>query len=68
MKPSELRGLGAEELKGKEEELSRELFNLRFRHASGQLENSARLRLIRRALARVKTILRERQLGAQKGA
>ena len=68
MKPSELRGLGAEELKGKGEELSRELFNLRFRHASGQLENSARLRLIRRELARVKTILRERQLGTQKGA
>ncbi len=68
MKPSELRGLGAEELKGKEEELSRELFNLRFRHASGQLENSARLRMIRRELARVKTILRERQLATQKGA
>jgi len=68
LKPSELRGLGAEELKGKGEELSRELFNLRFRHASGQLENSARLRLIRRELARVKTILRERQLGTQKGA
>jgi large subunit ribosomal protein L29 len=67
MKSSELRGLGGEEIKGKEEELSRELFTLRFRKASGRLENSARLRQIRRELARVKTILRERQLRIQKG-
>jgi large subunit ribosomal protein L29 len=63
MKPSELRGLSEDELKAKEEELVRELFNLRFRHASGQLDNTARLKQVRRDLARVKTILRERQLG-----
>lgn len=63
MKTSELRGLTDEELKAKEEELSRELFNLRFRHASGQLENTARLAQAKKDLARVKTILREHQLG-----
>ena len=63
MKTSELRELNDEELKAKEEELSRELFNLRFRHASGQLENTARLAQAKKDLARVKTILREHQLG-----
>lgn len=63
MKTSELRGLTDEELKAKEEELSRELFNLRFRHASGQLENTARLAQAKKDLARVKTILREHQVG-----
>lgn len=61
MKSKELKGLTEEELKAKEEELNRELFNLRFRHASGQLENTARLRQARKALARVKTFLRQNQ-------
>ncbi len=68
MKPSELRGMNADELKAKELELARELFNLRFRHSSGQMENTARLRGIRRDLARVKTVIRERELGIQRGA
>jgi len=67
MKSKELKGLTEEELKAKEEELNRELFNLRFRHASGQLENTARLRQARKALARVKTFLRQNQL-AQKSS
>lgn len=67
MKPSEFRGLSDEELKAKSEESARELFNLRFRRGTGQTENSAKLRRLRRDLARVKTILRERQLGLQKG-
>lgn len=66
MKASELRDLSTEELKAKEEELSRELFNLRFRHASGQLENTARLKQVRKDLARVKTIIRERELGIER--
>ncbi len=68
MKPSELRGMNEEELKARETELARELFNLRFRHASGQMENTARLRQIRRDLARVKTLRREREMGIQRGA
>lgn len=62
MKVSELRNLSADELKHKEEELRRELFNLKIRNATGQLENSARISLIKRDIARIKTILREREL------
>jgi large subunit ribosomal protein L29 len=60
--------MNEDELKAKESELARELFNLRFRHASGQMENTARLRQIRRDLARVKTVRREREVGIQRGA
>lgn len=60
MKPRELRDLGAEELRQKERELERELFNLRFQHRTNQLESTARLRLVRRDVARVKALLRER--------
>jgi large subunit ribosomal protein L29 len=67
MKISELRGLTADELKAKESELAKELFNLKFRHASGQLENTARLGRTRRDLAQVKTLLRERELSAEAG-
>lgn len=67
MKPSEFRGLSDDELKVKSEESARELFNLRFRRGPGQIENSAKLRRLRRDIARVKTILRERQLGLQRG-
>ncbi len=67
MKPSEFRGLSDEELKAKSEEAARELFNLRFRRGSGQVENSAKLRRLRRDIARAKTILRERQLGLRRG-
>jgi large subunit ribosomal protein L29 len=67
MKPSELRGLSDEELKAKSEEAARELFNLKFRKGSGQMENSAKLRKLRREIARAKTILRERELGLKRG-
>ena len=60
MKASELRGLGAEELKQKERELSQELFNLRFQRTVGQLGNIMRVRQVKRERARVKTILAER--------
>ncbi len=62
MKPAELRNLSMDELRQKEVELRRELFNLRIRNSTGQLENNARISLIRRDIARIKTILREREL------
>jgi large subunit ribosomal protein L29 len=59
VKAKELRDLGAEELKEKERELYRELFNLRFQKATGQLGNTAGLGKTKKDLARVKTVLRE---------
>ncbi len=61
MKVSEIRSLGDDELSQRPGELLHELFNLRFRHASGQLENTARLSQIAKDIARVKTVLRERR-------
>ena len=65
MKAKELHELTIEELNAKVKELSEELFNLRFRHAIGQLENPSSLKNCRKDIARVKTILREKEL-AQK--
>jgi large subunit ribosomal protein L29 len=61
MKAAELRDLSADELQGKSTELQEELFNLRFQLATGQIENVSRIRTVRRDLARVKTIQRERE-------
>jgi large subunit ribosomal protein L29 len=61
MKVSEIRAFSDEELNQKTGELSHELFNLRFQHASGQLENTARLSHIAKDIAKVKTVLRERR-------
>jgi len=60
MKAREIRELTPEELSQKEKDLTEELFNLRFQHALGQLENTMRLTVIRRDLARVKSIRQER--------
>jgi large subunit ribosomal protein L29 len=62
MKASEIRELSPEEMDRKLVDLKQELFNLRFQHASGQLENPGKLRQTRRDIARVKTIIRETQL------
>ncbi len=62
MKTKELHELTVDELNAKVKELSEELFNLRFRHAIGQLENPASLKTCKREIAKVKTILREREL------
>ena len=62
MKASALRELTEEELGQKYDELTEELFNLRFQLATSQMENVGRLRAVRRDIARVKTIQRERQL------
>ncbi len=61
MKASDVRAKTADELKQQLEDLAKEAFNLRFQRASGQLENTARVRQVRRDIARIKTILGERQ-------
>ncbi len=62
MTSNELRQLTDEELLAKIEELKEELFNLRFSQANGSLENPARIRELRKTVARIKTILREREI------
>jgi large subunit ribosomal protein L29 len=59
----ELRNLDDTELVSKLREAKEELFNLRFQGATGQLENHGRLRAVRKDIARIYTILRERELG-----
>ena len=59
----ELRQLPAEELENKVREMKEELFNLRFQAATGQLESHGRLGAVRKEIARVYTIMRERELG-----
>ena len=61
MKASEIRELTLEELRQREEDISEELFNLKFQLATSQLENKMRVRQVRRDLARIKTIMREKQ-------
>ena len=68
MKARELRDLSEAELRQKELDFTGELFNLKFQHATGQLENTERLVQVRRDLARVKTILREKTLAPTKAA
>ena len=63
----ELRELTDEELIERLRESKEELFNLRFQVATGQLDNNRRLRTVRREIARVYTILRERELGLATG-
>jgi large subunit ribosomal protein L29 len=60
MKSKDLRLLSEGELLVKERELNEELFNLRFQHATGQLENVMRIPQVKRDVARVKTILKEK--------
>jgi len=62
MKAGELRSLSPEERRQKLVEMKQELFNLRFQHATGQLENPQRLKQIKRDVARVQTIIREEEL------
>jgi large subunit ribosomal protein L29 len=61
--PSELRELTSEELVLRLKESKEELFNLRFQMATGQLENHGRLRTVRKDIARIYTVMRERELG-----
>jgi large subunit ribosomal protein L29 len=66
VKARELRDLSLAELRQKEQDSTTELFNLKFQHATGQLENTQRLPEVRRDLARVKTILRQKILAPSK--
>ena len=64
MKAKEIRELSAEELNQKLASLKEELFNLRFQHATGQLENPTRIKDVKKSIARIKTIQRENELKA----
>ncbi len=59
MKAEQLLGKSADELKDELLGLRKEAFNLRFQRASGQLENTARIRQVRRDIARIKTVLKQ---------
>jgi len=68
MRAQELRDLTDEELREKEAELKRKLFTLRFQVATGQQDNTAAIKETKKDIARVKTILRERELERQRRA
>ena len=68
MKSGDLRARTEDELTEQVETLGKEIFNLRFQRASGQLENTARVRQVRRDIARIKTILGERRRPASPGS
>ncbi|MCF4098673.1 MULTISPECIES: 50S ribosomal protein L29 [Maritalea] len=65
MNASEVRTKTADELKQELVDLKKEQFNLRFQRATQQLENTARVRQVRRDIARIKTILREKSVAGQ---
>lgn len=67
MKAKEIRELTTAEIEQQIKSLKEELFNLRFQLATGQLENTARLREVRKTIARMKTIIRERELDINNG-
>ena len=60
MKAADIRAKTADELKSQLADLKKEQFNLRFQRASGQLENTARVRQVRRDIARIQTVLADR--------
>ncbi|GMA47970.1 50S ribosomal protein L29 [Tetragenococcus muriaticus] len=62
MKVREIRELTTTEMLEQEKQFKEELFNLRFQLATGQLENTARIKEVRKSIARIKTVLREEQV------
>ncbi len=66
MKAKEVRDMTPDELKTNLNSLKEELFNLRFQLATGQLDNSMRVKDVRKSIARVLTVMRERELGIHK--
>ncbi|MGQ9570830.1 MAG: 50S ribosomal protein L29 [Thermodesulfovibrionales bacterium] len=60
MRPSEIRNMTVDELSDKEQELRRELFNLRFQQATGEIQNPMRIRTVKRDIARILTIKTEK--------
>ena len=65
MKIENIRKMSASELTAEELRLKKELFNLRFQHTTGQLENPAKMKEVKRDIARVNTDIRENELKAQ---
>jgi large subunit ribosomal protein L29 len=65
MKSEEIRALSSEEMERKLTELKHELFNLRFQHEVGQLENPSKMKQSKRDIARIKTVLNEKALSAE---
>lgn len=61
MKANDIKELTTAEMLDKEKQYKEELFNLRFQQATGQLENTARLKQVRKNIARIKTVLRQAQ-------
>ncbi len=66
MKAQEMRDLTGDELKVKLSGLKEELFNLRFQAVTGQLDNPLRVRAVRKDIARIMTLMRERELGIKR--
>ncbi|CDD68065.1 50S ribosomal protein L29 [Eggerthella sp. CAG:368] len=64
MKSAEIRNLSAEDLQAKLKEARAELFNLRFQMATGQLDNTARIKQVKKNIARIQTEMRDRELKA----
>ena len=64
MKANQIRDLATSEIELKVKSLKEELFNLRIQLATGQLETTARIREVRKAIARMKTVIRERETSA----
>jgi len=67
MKATELRNFSIEELRKREKELRRELFNLRFQLAKGELQNVKRIRAVKKDIARILTIITEKTMMSSKG-
>lgn len=68
MKIKDIRNLSGDELNNKVSELKNELFNLRFQLATGQLDNPSTIKSVKKDIARVKTIQKERELNMEKEA
>lgn len=66
MRAKELRDMTVEELEKKMNDTKDELFRLRFQLATGQLDNAMRIKEVRRNIARVKTVIREREIGIKR--
>jgi large subunit ribosomal protein L29 len=64
MKGKDLKELTKEELLKKKKDTKEELLNLRFQHSTGQLENTSRLKLLKKDVAKIETILRQKELNA----
>jgi large subunit ribosomal protein L29 len=66
MEPRELRELTVDELHEKHRQFKEELFNLRFQNAIGQLGNTSRIKEVRRTIARVLTVIREKEVASER--